>query len=168
MKQMNLWTSEDEMEIPAGAQWHLFIDGASKNNPGPSGAGFVLFKNNDIVCQQGFFLGKKTNNQAEYLALLVGIFFSKKYVQSNDSIKISSDSQLLVKQILGAYKVKDSQLRQLKDVAVHWLQSFSYTIEHVLRDKNTKADAMANQGVAKKTSLPKEFIDSLHAHEIIL
>ena len=60
--------------------WKLFIDGASRNNPGPSGAGFLLLKDDKPVEQKGFFLGSKTNNQAEYFALLIGIFFLKKHL----------------------------------------------------------------------------------------
>src|SRR5689334_14417576 len=54
--------------------WQLFVDGASRNNPGDSGAGVVLAKNNKVVFHDGFFLGKKTNNQAEYLACIIGLF----------------------------------------------------------------------------------------------
>ena len=58
--------------------WKLFIDGASRNNPGRSGAGVYLLKNEKPVYQEGFYLGIKTNNEAEYLALLLGVFSCKK------------------------------------------------------------------------------------------
>ena len=81
---MDLWGTQPvaKQEEPV-VSWRLFIDGASKNNPGPAGSGFVLFKNKEIICRQGFYLGTKTNNQAEYYALVLGIFFAKKYMQKN-------------------------------------------------------------------------------------
>ena len=122
MKQMDLWGTQlpAKQEEPV-VSWRLFIDGASKNNPGPAGSGFVLFKNKEILCRQGFYLGTKTNNQAEYYALVLGIFFAKKYMQNNERLTIISDSQLLVRQMSGIYRVKDAGLCQLKNLAVLWL-----------------------------------------------
>lgn len=166
MKQMDLWaTSPDKIEeVPA--TWQLFIDGASKNNPGPAGSGFVIIKNKEVVCRQGFYLGKKTNNQAEYYALVLGIFFAKKYIKKDELCTIISDSQLLVRQMTGIYKVKDAHLAQLKNLAIDWLQGYRYKVQHVLREHNTLADEMANRGVEKKTSLPQEFLQSLQEHDI--
>jgi len=166
MKQMDLWGTPELKKKEVLATWKLFIDGASKNNPGPSGSGFVLLKNNVMVCEQGFYLGKKTNNQAEYYALVLGIFFTQKYIKKNEHVTIVSDSQLLVRQMNGVYKVKDAGLRQLKDLASKWLQGHQYKIEHVLREFNTLADEMANRGVEKKTALPQEFLKRLKEHEI--
>lgn len=167
MKQMDLWGMQptQKQDEPV-VSWRLFIDGASKNNPGPAGSGFVLLKNNEIICRQGFYLGKKTNNQAEYFALVLGVFFAKKYIKSNELLTIISDSQLLVRQMNGIYKVKDVHLRQLKELGIVWLRGYTYKIEHVLREFNTLADEMANRGVEKKILLPQEFLDSLHNHEI--
>ena len=167
MKQMDLWGTQpvSKQDEPV-VSWRLFIDGASKNNPGPAGSGFVLFKNKEIVCRQGFYLGTKTNNQAEYYALVLGVFFTKKYMQKTEHLTIISDSQLLVRQMNGIYRVKDAGLRQLKDLAVLWLAGYRLKVEHVLREYNTLADEMANRGVEKKTSLPQEFLHSLQDHEI--
>jgi|SRR3989339_966776 len=169
MKQMGLWDTDqvfkqDEQTV----SWRLFIDGASKNNPGPAGSGFVLFKNNEIICRQGFYLGTKTNNQAEYYALALGIYFAKKYIKKTELLTVISDSQLLVRQMNGIYKVKDSGLRQLKDLSTLWLRSHNFKIEHVLREYNKLADEMANRGVEKKISLPQEFLQSLKDHEITI
>jgi len=169
MKQMDLWGTQ----LPAKNEesvvsWRLFIDGASRNNPGQAGAGFVLFKNKEIICRQGFYLGTKTNNQAEYYALVLGIFFAKKYMQNNEKITIISDSQLLVRQMTGVYRVKDVGLSQLKNVAVLWLCGYSVKFEHVLREHNKLADEMANHGVEKKILLPQEILHSLQCHEIIV
>lgn len=167
MKQLGLWESlaPEPQETPA--TWQLFIDGASKNNPGPAGSGFVIMKNNEIIVRQGFYLGKKTNNQAEYYALILGVFFLKKYMQKGELVTITSDSKLLVMQMIGAYRVKDAQLGQLKNLAVAWLQGYRYKMKHVLREYNTLADEMANHGVQHKVSVPQEFLQSLQAHDII-
>lgn len=168
MNQMDLWEKVPTVKKEEQVIWFLFIDGACKNNPGPSALGFVLKRNQEIVCQQGFYLGQKTNNQAEYFGLIVGIFFAKKYIQKDDQLIIISDSQLLVRQMNGIYKVKDAALRQLKDLAVVWLRDYCYKIEHVLREFNTSADAMANYGIDKKISLPKEVLQSLQHHDIFI
>lgn len=163
---MSLWQTEPEIKPEVAAMWQLFIDGASKNNPGPAGSGFVIMKNKEVVCRQGFYLGKKTNNQAEYYALVLGVFFIKKYMKKDEHLTIVSDSQLLVRQMNGMYKVKDAQLAQLKNLAVLWLQGHRYKVSHVLREFNTLADEMANSGVAKKTAVPQEFLQSLQQHDI--
>lgn len=169
MQQMDLWgTQPAEKKIESVDNWQLCIDGASKNNPGPAGSGFVLKNNDKIICRQGFYLGKKTNNQAEYFALVIGIFFAKKYIKQNDLLTIISDSQLLVRQMMGIYKVKDIHLAQLKTVAMLWLQGYRYKMQHVLREFNTQADEMANRGVEKKTVLPQDFLHSLQNHDITL
>jgi ribonuclease HI len=166
MKQMDLWASSLDQKDEAVTLWELFIDGASKNNPGPAGSGFVLMKNKEIICSQGFYLGKKTNNQAEYFALIIGIFFIKKYIKKNEPFTIVSDSQLLVRQMSGIYKVKDLNLQRLKDLAIIWLQGYRYQLLHVLREYNKLADEMANRGVDKKILLPQEFLYSLQDHDI--
>ncbi|AXK60424.1 ribonuclease HI family protein [Candidatus Chromulinivorax destructor] len=169
MKQMSLWdTPHVEKQEEQVVSWRLFIDGASKNNPGPAASGFVLFKNKEIICRQGFYLGIKTNNQAEYYALVLGIFFAKKYIKKTELLTIISDSQLLVRQMTGIYKVKDAGLRQLKDLSALWLRGYTFRVEHVLREYNKLADEMANRGVEKKISLPQEFLDCLKDHEITI
>src|SRR5947207_1299648 len=95
----------------------LFIDGASRNNPGPGGAGIYLLKDDELVIKKGFFLGKKTNNQAEYLALLIGVFYLKKHVTADDTVQIISDSQLLIRQLQGIYKVRNEAIQSLYNLA---------------------------------------------------
>jgi len=146
--------------------WKLFIDGASRNNPGPAGAGIFLLKNDELVVKKGFSLGLKTNNQAEYLALLIGIFYLKKNMCKEDIAIIISDSQLLVRQMLGEYKVKNPDLRSLFRLSNQLLSGINYNIAHVLRYENKDADKMANVGIDKGKKLPKDFIDVLHDNEI--
>ena len=148
--------------------WKLFIDGASRNNPGQSGAGFVLYKNEERVEAHGFYLGTKTNNQAEYFALLVGLFYVKKCICPRDLLVIVSDSQLLVRQVQGMYQVKNTELKMLHQVAREVLSDFAFNIMHVLREDNKEADALANQGIDKKRKPSQQFLDFLQRHNVTI
>ena len=116
----------------------------------------------------GFWLGSKTNNQAEYLSLALGIFCLKKYICKDDIVMIISDSQLLVRQILGRYRVKNSGLRPLFQLSKQLLSDINYNIAHVLRHENAVADKMANIGVDKGAKVPQDFLDMLQSYDIQL
>lgn len=148
--------------------WTLFVDGASRNNPGPSGAGIYLEKNGTVFIKDGYYLGIKTNNQAEYLALIFGLFIVAEQSKKGDTIEIVSDSQLLVRQLIGLYKVRDAQLQRLHAICKEKMHGFDVTIKHVLRAYNTEADAMANQGVEDKKYPPKQYIALLKSYGVIL
>lgn len=148
------------------ASWRLFIDGASRNNPGPSGAGIVLYKGDELVMQQGFYLGTRTNNQAEYLALLLGIYHARMHMQSHDTITIISDSELLVRQLNGRYKISNPELKKLFHLAQHLLTGITCSIKHVLRAANKQADLMANAGVDSRHPVPEAFRTLLAEHGI--
>lgn len=173
MKQLNLFGPEVQTpQLKPIAQqrvhWKLFIDGASRNNPGPAGAGMYILKDGEFFESQGYFLGNKTNNQAEYLALLLGLCMLQKVVQSDDFIHIISDSQLVVRQIKGEYKVKNQELKQLHAAAQVWLKDMDAELFHVLRIDNANADEMANLGIDKKRKVPPAFITALQSHGIFL
>lgn len=148
--------------------WALFVDGASKGNPGPAGAGVYILKNGKPFLKKGFYLQEKTNNEAEYLALLLGIFFLKSHVLPGQKVRIVSDSELLIKQMKGLYKVKKPELQALHLVAKTELAALEVDFQHVLREKNTHADALANEGVDKKTALPLIFLDVLRTYDVYL
>ena len=148
--------------------WTLFVDGASRNNPGPSGAGIYIEKNDVLVIKEGYYLGIKTNNQAEYLALLLGLFILVEHVKSGDTVRIISDSQLLVRQLTGVYKVREPQLQILYALCKEIMKKYGATIAHVLRDENSEADAMANHGVDCKKFPPKRYMELLRHHDIVL
>src|SRR5436190_19558893 len=93
--------------------WSLFIDGAARNNPGPAAAGIYLLKNDILFLKDGYYLGIKTNNQAEYLALVFGLLIVEEHRQVDDQLRIVSDSQLLVRQLMGVYRVKHPHLQPL-------------------------------------------------------
>lgn len=151
-----------------GLRWTLFIDGASRNNPGHAGAGVYLLKDDMPSFQKGFYLGYKTNNQAEYLALLLGLFHAKEHLAKVDTLYIMSDSELLIKQMKGVYRVKNLPLKQLFDIAQELLKGARYTLCHVRRENNVEADALANTGIDKRGKVPEAFIALLQSHGIAL
>ncbi len=146
--------------------WKLYIDGASRNNPGPSGAGVYLLKNSLTIAAESFFLGSRTNNQAEYLALLLGLYLFKEHAQKGDSIQVISDSQLLVRQMTAEYKVRDAMLIKLQKIAFDLLKNFSYCFCHVLRADNKEADKLANEGIDYMKPLPDPFAKMMRKYGI--
>lgn len=122
----------------------VYIDGGARGNPGPAGCGVEIYDpNKQCVFAGGFFLGKKTNNQAEYQGLLFGLRCLAAI--GADPIQIVSDSELMVRQINGQYKVKSPALKELYAEARRLLNGFkSWTIRHVFREDNTGADRLAN------------------------
>lgn len=139
--------------------WKLYTDGASRCNPGPSGIGFLLLKGDTVVCEQGFFIGNRTNNQAEYMALLVGIFYAKEFMKPADKLAVFSDSQLLIRQMNRQYRVRDEQLQKLQAIAFDLLKGYQASFSHIYREQNSRADELANRGVDKKIPLPKKIVD---------
>lgn len=170
MKQLSLFSTTISEQEPqpcnpnAGTHWKLYVDGASRNNPGPSGAGIYIAKELVPIIKEGFFLGTKTNNQAEYYALLIGLYHLQKLVCPQDTVLIVSDSQLLIRQLQGIYKVKHPELKPLYTAAMAVIKTMNYDVMHVLREDNTIADKLANQGVDKKIKVPQEFFDWLQKY----
>ena len=146
-----LQSNETHKEASNGCDIELSVDGASRCNPGLSGAGIAI-KYADHLKRYSYFLGIKTNNQAEYLALILGLM----HIKAPASISITSDSLLLVKQIKGEYKVRNSNIIDLYSYAKKLLENFDYKIKHILREKNTEADKLANIAVDKKVEIPND------------
>lgn len=166
-EQLTIFGKKTELK-KTGNKFILYFDGASRNNPGIAGAGICLKKDDSIVYNGGFYLGKKTNNQAEYLALIIGIYFAKKNLQPEDSLKIISDSELIVRQISGIYKIKNAQLRYLYELVMSMLENIDFTIEHVLREYNQDADKNANYAIDRKIPITKQLIDFFNENKIII
>jgi ribonuclease HI len=168
MKQLSMFEEDvkklEKCSTGVRRYWKLFIDGAARNNPGPAGAGLALFLDDKPIEMRGFYLGTKTNNQAEYFALLLGVFYLKKHWCEGDLLVIVSDSQLLVRQVQGAYRVKNAELKMLHELAKILVSDLMYNIVHVLREENKEADALANQGIDKKKKPPQSFLDFLQQH----
>ena len=125
----------------------LFTDGASRGNPGDAGAGAVLLAENGTeIASQAAYLGRCTNNVAEYKALILGLHEAKQYGCSR--LDIALDSELIVRQIQGTYKVKNAALLPLFNEAKSLLGCFAgWTIRHIPRSLNARADQLANQGI---------------------
>jgi len=122
-------------------------DGASRGNPGESGIGVAIFdKDSNLIHEASDYLGVATNNIAEYKALILGIKLSMEY--NAKKILFKSDSELMVKQIKGEYKVKNPQLKLLFAEAQDLLKKLpNWKIMHVRREENSEADLLANKGI---------------------
>ena len=128
-------------------EWLLMVDGASRGNPGAAGCGAVILDENGAVVKElSRYLDRTTNNVAEYEGLLMGL---EVLLQSGaKKIVVKSDSQLLVRQLNGEYRVKDEKLKVLFERAKSLLRQFeSCRIVHVRREMNKLADRLANRGI---------------------
>lgn len=125
----------------------LFVDGGSRGNPGPSGGGFVIFKNGKLVGKGQEFFGHLTNNQAEYLALRLAL--REAYRLFGDApLACYMDSQLVVEQMNGNYKVKKPHLKPLFAEVRRIADQFkSFVISHIPREENYLADELANRAM---------------------
>jgi ribonuclease HI len=135
-------------ELAGGADGKgvLRVDGAARGNPGPAGAGFILEKGGERVVRKGEYLGRATNNEAEYRALILGMEEAGRL--GLERLEIFSDSELMVRQMRGEYRVKSPGLQELYFQAVKCLEPFRKVVfHHVPREENREADRMANMAI---------------------
>lgn len=125
-------------------------DGASRGNPGHAAAGVVVETlNGELVAQGKQYLGVMTNNQAEYRALILGLKAVTRYHPAR--VNVYMDSELVVKQMTGAYKVNDGPLKDLWREARALAAALpAITFTHVLRGKNALADRLANEALDER------------------
>ncbi|MCA9486345.1 MAG: ribonuclease HI family protein [Candidatus Woesearchaeota archaeon] len=124
----------------------IYTDGASKGNPGLAGAGIFL-QNKDGEEEISKFLGRKTNNEAEYLAVL----FALEHLRgSSEALHFYSDSQLLVRQLNGQYKVKAPTILPLFEGIKTLMKGKDVTFTWIPREKNTRADFLANKAIERR------------------
>ncbi len=129
----------------------LFIDGASRGNPGPAGIGIRIEADGELHAEYCEYIGCATNNVAEYRALIKGLEMAAD--SEANRVTVFSDSELVVRQMNGAYKVKSGGLLPLYQTARKLSRTFDgFQIEHVRREQNKEADQLANQGIAEKDS----------------
>lgn len=128
-------------------EWVVMVDGTARGNPGAAGCGAAIYDENGVVVKQlSRYLGHATNNVAEYEGLLIGLEALLQLGQ--ERIVVQSDSELLVRQLNGRYRVKDEKLKVLFQRAMTLLRQFdSYRILHVGRELNKVADRLANQAI---------------------
>ena len=125
----------------------VYVDGASRGNPGPAGIG-VVFVDGDAkpIRQLSHYIGETTNNVAEYLALVYAL--QEALQQGYTELTVKTDSELLARQISGVYRVKDAQLSLFHGLVRHLMQGFRRCdVTHVPRTENTLADRLAGQAV---------------------
>ncbi len=129
-----------------GGRAHVYFDGACRGNPGPASVGYVIVSGDGIVVEGGHRIGRATNNQAEYAALVAALEAASD--AGFDEVVVRGDSQLVVKQVRGEWDTNDPELRE-KRVRVHdLLRAFdTWSIEHVPRAINDRADDLANEAL---------------------
>jgi ribonuclease HI len=138
------------MMMPAPANYLIaHTDGGARGNPGPAGYGVVIHDaHGHKVAALNEYLGRQTNNFAEYQALIAALEYAVEH--GPKALKVISDSELLVRQIKGIYKVKEPTLRDLHARAKEVISQLEwFDIEHVLRGHNREADELANQAMDK-------------------
>jgi len=136
------------MTAAAQAEWLLMVDGAARGNPGEAGCGAVICDETGAVVKElCCYLGQSiTNNVAEYEALNMGL--EGVLALGGKELRVQSDSELLVRQLNGLYRVKDEKLKKLYRKALGLLQQLeTCRIVHVVREQNRLADRLANQAI---------------------
>jgi len=127
----------------------IYVDGASRGNPGPAAVGVVIKDEKGITTlKASSSIGRATNNQAEYTALIMALQEAKRLRASH--LEIRTDSQLMAQQITGNYRVRNAHIRPLFEQAMQLLTTFQHcSIDHIPRDLNSEADALANEALDK-------------------
>ena len=137
----------------------IYIDGASKGNPGHSGVGIVIYRDGQVLKRISSYIGKATNNIAEYTALIYAL--EEALLLKAKSLKINTDSQLLARQINKVYKVKHEGLIGLYERSVHLLSGFEKVlVNHIPREENSSADKLATEAI-KKALLSRQNVAAL-------
>lgn len=129
----------------------VYTDGGARGNPGPAAIGGVILRGRETLEEFSAYIGEKTNNQAEYAALLAGLERAGKY--TDVTVRCVLDSELVVKQMRGEYKVKSPELKKLVPKVRHLEERFkTVTYEHTRRAGNARADALVNKALDEKSS----------------
>src|SRR5258706_2208903 len=147
--------SEPNSAAPTTAAYRANIDGGSRGNPGPASYGVVIRDpRGQVVAKLKKYIGRSTNNVAEYYGLIAALDYAQQH--GIRALRVESDSELLVRQMLGQYKVKSPELRPLFERARKMAQGFdSFKIGHVYREQNAEADALANEALDETSGAPR-------------
>ena len=125
-------------------QGKLFVDGGARGNPGPAGIGIVIegTKNVDF----GKYIGETTNNIAEYTGVVYGL--QEALMLRADDVELRLDSELVVQQLSGEYRVKNINIKPLFEQALHLIKGFKkFEIVHIKREENKQADKLVNKAI---------------------
>lgn len=131
-----------------------FIDGSSMGNPGEAGCGVLIKDENDgILVEAGRYIGRATNNAAEYRGLLTCLELSSRLGAT--TLTVYSDSELLVNQMRGTYRIKQPHLKELHSQAWDMIKSGSIQLRmiHISREKNREADALARRAIRLRSDI---------------
>jgi ribonuclease HI len=147
---------EDIMRMPLT----IFTDGASLGNPGPMGIGVVVYLHGKKIKEISEYIGHGTNNIAEYTALIRALEFAVGFAKESGAkdVHIKADSQLIIRQMNGEYKVKDEKLKPLKRKADSLCIGLHVKFEHIPREKNEEADVLSKEAAerGKKMDIKKQ------------
>ncbi|WP_335999862.1 ribonuclease HI [Halorientalis halophila] len=129
-----------------GGRAHVYFDGAARGNPGPAAVGYVIVTGDGIAAEGGERIGRATNNQAEYQALITALEVARDH--GFDTVEVRGDSELIVKQVRGEYDANDPQLREHRVTVRELLAGFDdWSLSHVPREINDRADDLANEAL---------------------
>ena len=128
----------------------IFSDGCSKGNPGQAGIGYLIYdEQGELVSKRSCGIGVRTNNEAEYIAVIRALEDAVKFGATE--VEVFSDSELLVKQVRGEYAVRSDRLKPLYQRLIDLSQSLErFEIKHVRRVENEKADRLARLAIASE------------------
>ena len=131
---------------PGGGRAHVYFDGACRGNPGPAAVGWVIVSADGVVADGGNKIGETTNNRAEYEALIRALEAARDL--GLDEVDVRGDSELIVKQVRGKWNANDPGLRERRVRVRELLEGFErWSLEHVPREVNDRADALANEAL---------------------
>jgi ribonuclease HI len=149
-----LFGDSPEEQKNATAAHRANIDGAARGNPGPASYGVVIRDGSGVlVAKLKKYIGRMTNNVAEYYGLIAALDYAESH--GIRALRVESDSELMVKQMQGQYKVKSEDLRPLFERAKKMSLGFeSFRIDHVYREQNREADALANEALDDTSGVP--------------
>ena len=138
---------------PSPSRVSVHTDGGARGNPGPAASGVVVVSaEGDVLHEEGLYLGRATNNVAEYRALLAGLAAAERL--GAGEVDVYSDSELLVRQMNGQYRVKNEGLKPLAAEAKQRVDRFARCdIHHIRREANQRADALVNQALDLKRNV---------------
>lgn len=134
----------------------LFTDGGARGNPGPTAIGMVLKSDDQTIASHSEFLGSKTNNEAEYLALIAGLNLAMDHAVTN--LQCFLDSKLVVEQINGRFKVKEPRMKEMVDQVQDLISKIGKVeVSYVPREQNSEADGLVNAELEKNGFPKSEF-----------
>jgi len=129
----------------------IFSDGGSRGNPGPGASAFIVFNKKDLIYQKSKYLGTTTNNISEYFAVLMAVYWVSKNVKffNKSKIRYFLDSELVVKQLKGEYKIKDQKLKKIFEKIVKIIneEKIAFDFIHIKRNGNKEADLLVNKAI---------------------